>query len=85
MASTLMMDASKQKNRVMRDEITGELITESKEERERKRQAVLSKYREFKFPEREKARLMEMYGTVCVRDFGDDYHKTEETKRIRTL
>ena len=81
MASTLMMDASKQKNRVMRDEITGELITESKEERERKRQAVLSKYREFKFPEREKARLMELYGTVCVRDFGDDYHKTEEQKR----
>ena len=79
----LIFDASKKKAQALIDGESGEIIESgpSKEELEKQRQKVLSSYREFKFPERKKTELLDMYQTVCVRDFGDDYHKTDAQRQ----
>ena len=41
------------------------------------------RYEPVKIPERRKAKILEEFEVVVVRDFGDDYHLSEEERKAR--
>lgn len=64
-------------NRNKRFNEKGELIIETLEKEEK---PMERKQREIHFSDERVAELKELYSHVCVRDFGDDYHLSQEEK-----